>query len=293
MLKEPPTKEKGMKVVAWNISQNAKALSVRGDVGGADIYLLSEAPPALALADLIMEADERTIALDCPHEEGLCTCNRKWSAAVASPHPMARIKDARRSDSGRVLRFEPSRKGSWVAALVSIDSGDDPARRTSPLHEEQVTAISLYGLRGGEKSDESVHRSLSELSPIFDHGRYGRLLVLGGDLNTLARHGIGSQPLARDQGVLDRITHGFGLVDLLKRDIRKQGRGPLEECGCGYGLDCEHTWTFRHSDNPTTKYQDDYLFASPELAERLDRCEALLPFTDASDHIPIMASFDS
>lgn len=267
-----------MQVVAWNVAQNAKALSITADVGGADIYLLNEAPPALELSNLAMTADDRTIALDCPHEDGLCRCNRKWSAAVVSPHPVERIRDARRSDSGRVLRFEPSRKGSWVAALVSIEGGD------------HVTAISLYGLRGGEKSDESVHRSLSELSPIFDHERYGALLVLGGDLNTLARAEIGSRTLARDQGVLDRITRGFGLRDLLTRDIRKLERGPLEECGCGYGLDCEHTWTFRHKDNPTTKYQDDYLFASPELAERLDRCEAL-PFTDASDHTPIVATF--
>ena len=269
-----------IKVVAWNVAQNAKALSITAAVRGADIYLLNEAPPGLELGDLIMKADDRTIALDCPHEEGLCTCNRKWSAAVAvpPPHSAERIKDARRSDSGRVLRFEPSRRGSWVAARVSLETG------------EQVTAISLYGLRGGERSDESVHRSLSELSPVFDHERYGRLLVLGGDLNTLARAEIGSRTLARDQSVLDRITKGFDLRDLLAQDIRKQGRGPLEECGCGYGPDCEHIWTFRHKDSPTTKYQDDYLFASSELAERLDRCEAL-PFTGASDHAPIVATF--
>jgi endonuclease/exonuclease/phosphatase (EEP) superfamily protein YafD len=269
-----------MKVVAWNVGQNTRALSITAAVRGADVYLLNEAPPALELGELSMEADDRTIALDCPHKEGLCTCNRRWSAAIALParHGLERIKDARRSDSGRVLGFEPSRKGSWVAALVSLEGG------------EQVTAISLYGLRGGERSDESVHRSLSELSPVFDHERYCRPLILGGDLNTLARAEIGSRTLARDQGVLDRITKGFGLVDLLAQDIRKQGRGPLEECGCGYGLDCEHTWTFRHKDNPTTRYQDDYLFASPGLAERLDRCEAL-PFTGASDHAPIVATF--
>jgi hypothetical protein len=47
-----------------------------------------------------------------------------------------------------------SAMGSWVAARVSLEGG------------EQVTAISLYGLRGGERSDESVHRSQSELSPV-------------------------------------------------------------------------------------------------------------------------------
>jgi exonuclease III len=272
--------EMDMKVVAWNVAQNAKALSVTAAVRGADIYLLNEAPPALELGELITKADDRTIALDCPHEVGVCTCNRRWSAgvAVAPRYGVERIMDARRSDSGRVLRFEPSRKGTWVAALVSLEGG------------EEVTAVSVYGLRGGESSDESVHRSLSELSPIFDHERYGRLLVLGGDLNTLARAAIASRTLARDQGVLRSHHEGFGLVDLLAQDIRNQERGPLAECGCGYGSNCEHTWTFRHKDNPTTRYQDDYLFASPELADRLDRCEAL-PFTGASDHAPIAATF--
>jgi hypothetical protein len=46
-----------------------------------------------------------------------------------------------------------------------------------------VTAISLYGLLD-ELSDASVHRSLSEVSPIFDDDRYNRLVLLGGDLNT-------------------------------------------------------------------------------------------------------------
>src|SRR5438874_150049 len=80
-----PTMEADMKVVAWNVAQNARALSITPAVRGADIYLLNEAPPALELGDLLMKADDRTIALDCPHEEGLCTCKRRWSAAVAVP----------------------------------------------------------------------------------------------------------------------------------------------------------------------------------------------------------------
>ena len=88
--------------------------------------------------------------------------------------------------------------------------------------------------------------------------------------------------------MLDRITEGFGLVDLLRRDIRAQERGPLEGCGCGYGATCEHTWTRMHTDDTTTKYQDDCLFASPELAGRLDHCEALAS-TAESDHAPVVA----
>jgi len=263
-----------MKVVAWNVRHNPLTLAREG-VDDADIYLLSEAPPGIGTPRLNIESEERTIGLDCPHVEGRCTCNRHWSAAVASPHGLERIRDARRSRSGRVLRFEASRKGSWVAARVFL-----------PEDGEEVTAISLYGLLD-EKSDASVHRSLSELSPIFEDERYGRLLLMGGDLNTLARAGLGSRRLAKDEGVLNRITEGFGLVDLLKRTIRGSARGPLERCGCGYGTACEHTWTHVHGDDPTTKFQDDYLFASAALADRLGACE-VLPFTEASDHAPLV-----
>ena len=90
-----------------------------------------------------------------------------------------------------------------------------------------MTAISLYGLLD-ERSDASVHRSLSELAPVFERRRYSRLLLLGGDLNTLAIARAGSARLARDLGVLDRITRGFGLVDLLRKDLlaRRPLRGP-------------------------------------------------------------------
>jgi len=78
--------------------------------------------------------------------------------------------------------------------------------RTRTPREDLVPACGCPALGGRQDRIPSVHRSLSELSPTFDHERYGRLLVLGGDLNTLARAEIGSRTLARDQGVLDRIT---------------------------------------------------------------------------------------
>lgn len=67
--------------------------------------------------------------------------------------------------------FENSRPGSWTAAVASVPEMGE------------VAAISLYALMD-EKSDASVHRSLSELAPVFDDARYNRLLLLGGDLNT-------------------------------------------------------------------------------------------------------------
>jgi len=46
-----------------------------------------------------------------------------------------------------------------------------------------VSAVALYGLMD-ELSDASVHRSLSELSPVLDDPKYNKQVILGGDLNT-------------------------------------------------------------------------------------------------------------
>jgi exonuclease III len=117
------------------------------------------------------------------------------------------------------------------------------------------------------------------------------LVLLGGDLNTWtgwnarreARH------LARDRVVLERIR-AYGLVDCLER-TRPPGR--LKGCACSLGEDCTHTWTRLDPRYPRTRYQMDYLFASPALAERLMRCEALSPteWSRFSDHSPIIATF--
>ena len=63
------------------------------------------------------------------------------------------------------MPFECSRPGSWVAASVGTPFG-------------AVTAVALYGLLD-EFSDASVHRSLSELSPIFHDARYNGRVVRG------------------------------------------------------------------------------------------------------------------
>lgn len=158
------------------------------------------------------------------------------------------------------------------------------------LPDLTVTTIALYGLLD-EKSDASVHRSLSELTPLFEDDRYNEHLVLGGDLNTWTGWKEGSRHLARDRNVLDRIR-AFGFVDCLERGLEREGR--LPGCPCSLGEECMHSWTRRDPRYPGTPYQMDYLFASRALAERLDRCAALPPteWYTKSDHSPIVATFE-
>jgi hypothetical protein len=175
-----------------------------------------------------------------------------------------------------------SRRGSWTAAVVTLPRG------------ERITAISLYGLLD-ERSDASVHRSLSDLTPLLDDPRYNELLVLGGDLNPLWSAKLGTMMFERVQGVFDRIARGFGLTDLLLKtlDEKEPTRGRLPSCTCSLGQDCRHVWTYRRNRGSALGCQDDYLFASPALAERLEECQPLA-FTEnsASDHVPAVATFE-
>lgn len=279
-----------MRVVTWNLKHersrtNWRAFGPRGDYR-CDIALLNEArrpPDGLAL-NIVTRG--RTVGRDDVIYGGKKP-GRPWATAIASAYPLQLPKDVWTERPSRTLPYKDrrsklmeSRRGAWTAAVVSFPNG------------EKVTAISLYGLLD-ERSDASVHRSLSDLTPLLEDPRYNELLLLGGDLNPRWSAEGGSTTLARVQGVFDRITGGFGLKDLLQSPRNKRRpRGPLQNCTCSLGDQCRHVWTFRRNKASTYACQDDYLFASPALEERLDECY-VLDFTDASpsDHVPVVATF--
>jgi hypothetical protein len=87
-----------------------------------------------------------------------------------------------------------------------------------------------------ELSDASVHRSLSELSPILDDPKYNKLVVLGGDLNTGTQWPKDEAFNKRDRNLLERIE-ALGLVDCLRA---KRAPGRLDGCPCVDGAACAH-----------------------------------------------------
>ena len=210
---------------------------------------------------------------------------RAWSTAVRSDLVLDEIRDARpRNYLGHErtrLPFANSRPGSWTAATIHVpDLGP-------------VTGIALYGLLD-DLSDASVHRSLSEVSPIFSDPRYRERVVLGGDLNITTQWPEDGGLLDRARGVLERIE-AYGLADCL---MDRRGSGRLIGCTCALEP-CTHTrtkWDARLMDGGYP-HQVDYLFASRQLVEdgRLLKCEALPPeeWRDYSDHAPIVAEFTS
>jgi hypothetical protein len=283
-----------IKTVAWNMNHKSKGgnwdvLREHPDLAGANIALLCEAtgvPERPEACGLYAVGNGSTKGLDCrcSGAPGRCT-KRRYSTAVVSPHPLGPMAEDTRVRWGESLPFHPSRPGTWTAARVDMG-------------EITVTAIALYGLND-EDYDSSVHRSLSELSPVFDHEEYGKYLVLGGDLNILAGKPPRTRPY-RGHLVLKRIM-AFGLVDCLEEALPPDRykdpvrRVDMDNCQCELGEACTHTRTYYDKARPHIPYQDDYLFASPALARDhgLVSCAVLPMGPDSpSDHAPIVAVFE-
>ncbi len=267
--------------VVWNLNEGRAASPSAWKVlsrFNADVALLSEARFSPGPN---MIGHGKTIGRDCRHAtEEECNSRPFSTAIVSRKHQLSEITAATAKRRGRPLDipFRPSRPGTWVAATVVIGGVN-------------VSVVSLYGLTD-EKTDASVHRSLSDLEPIFEDPNYNHMLLLGGDLNIFAIPRPRDPARERHRLVLKRIE-GYGLKDLFERDPvpRRDQIDPGGRCPCG-SEDCTHVWTFRSPNKRYThiRYQDDHVFASRPLADRLKSCRSA-GFNGASDHAPILATF--
>lgn len=215
---------------------------------------------------------------------------RRWSSAVMSPRGPEHLgeDDVRaRAPSRRPpvvdIPFTDSRPGTWIAATVKTDDG--------------ITCVSLYGLIE-ELTDASMHRSLSEISPIFSDPRHNEFVVLGGDFNIST--GLADRAARkRSRLVLDRIR-AYGLEDCLSRWREEKSLPPMEGCRCE-DEPCRHTLTRLTPNEPgadvhwqeRAPIQVDYLFASERLAHQLDEVIEIPPeeWEQYSDHRPVIAKF--
>lgn len=215
----------------------------------------------------------------------------RWSTAVMSalgPELLGE-DDVRAMSPSRThprrpdIPFVSSRPGTWVVATVRLE-------------QEAVTCVSLYGLIE-ELTDASMHRSLSDISPIFSDPLHNELVILGGDFNISTAF----EPPAREWSriVLERIE-AYGLTDCLALWRENEALPPLAGCPCD-DAPCRHTLT-RLIPNKggsavpwrdRTPFQVDYLFASKSLANRLDEVIEIPPdeWEPYSDHSPIIARF--
>src|ERR1700733_6636495 len=216
-----------IKVVAWNMNHWARKLAERAsaweyltNVLSPDVALLQETAPPMA--DLRSHMIYHEIA------------SRKWGTAVASfGASIAEItsaKSAYHKNEAKLLRTDP---GALVATRIGSSSG------------LEITFVSMYGLFDHGYTVTTVHRLLSDLTPLIDSSN-GKYLIVGGDIN------IGTQfsdkHLPRHENVLDRFK-ALGLIDCVDRMLPRN-RGRLEGCTCVYGEACRHVRTQRHKRSP-------------------------------------------
>jgi exonuclease III len=241
-----------LRVVSWNINGRGSAswdyleTALRPDVA-----LLQEAVPPAGVPNVLWQP--------IPH--------RRFGSAVVtygdlslSPVHGVPLANATETD------LPESHPGAFRVAEVGFP-GMAP-----------VTVISLYGcmprvMNGTAYATTTLHRSLSDLTPILDTRAIGRRrVVIAGDLNATPQ--FSDRYYAAQQAlVIDRLT-AFGLTCCLGT--------PPDRC----------VTTFRRARGAVTvEYQDDWMFASRNL--RLMSCEAVDEAIDAySDHAPIVAEFE-
>jgi endonuclease/exonuclease/phosphatase family metal-dependent hydrolase len=241
-----------------------------------DVALLQEARPAGDYSGVVYRTggirDERG---EKPKDLG-------WGSAVVSFGPSLRAIDSAVSpfapDPNPVLRTFP---GS--VAIAEIESA-------TPL-----LVVSVYGIIDHGYADCTVHRILSDLTPLIDERR-ARRMVIAGDLNITSQwsskhraflRGRHEECLARDLNLLNRFeTLGF-------HNVVVRSDGPLPGCDCRAGAACRHVQTQRHDRSPFP-WQNDYVFVTADLLDRapavevFDRDEAW----ELSGHCPVVIEFE-
>ena len=146
--------------------------------------------------------------------------------------------------------------------------------------------VSLYGIIENDYADSSLHRAISDLTPLIEQG--GEVLN-GADLNAFRGYSLSGTPIAvaRHKCLFDRLeVLGLTCVGPFSTT------GPLEKCPCNSPATCDHVHTHRHMNKETSRaFQNDYVFATAGLRSRLISCRALTDESpelwEFSDHAPI------
>lgn len=175
----------------------------------------------------------------------------EWGTAVFSKnHPISEIK---------VRQTHPG-----TLALGSIDFGDDVS----------ITAISVYGMLEREDypdewASTTMHRIVSDITPLIHYGRKNTMFAVGGDYNISTQWDDGRWP--SHKLVFDRLED-LGLVNAT---LEKHGK---------------HLPTFSW-DNPIK--QNDYIHLSGTRVKIID-CDIIRSedLKGMSDHIPLIASIE-
>jgi len=234
-------------VVTWNMDYWKRSREQRL---AAWAYLTEEIRPDIALLqECVPPVDMSEEYNIIYHEIG---GSRNWGSAVlAKGYPIKEID------------FDNSHPGSVVAAEVVLPT-------------LTLTAISVYGIFCRHNyTTTTMHRILSDLTPLLHGQRSSRTFIMGGDYNVTPQWD--ERYNHRDPAhklVFDRIE------DLKLVDCTKQFFGGIVQ-----------TNHHARSDFP---WQNDFLHASKKLAAKQVSCEVLDDerVREFSDHDPVVGNFD-
>lgn len=256
------------RIVTWNMSYWARSACQRA----AAWEFLRSLQPDFALVQEAVPPQDLPPS-HCVYRRGGIGSRRPWGSGVVS-------------FSGAITEITTviSPHGSRVTQLHRTHPGSVAVAGT----EDDLTLMSVYGLIDDGYAVTTVHRQLSDLTPLLDT-KYGRRVVLAGDLNVTTQF---EEPhRSRHRNVLDRIET-LGLRDAL--GLERPTRGPLSDCPCADST-CRHIQTLRHPKS-TVPWQNDYCFVSNDLVSRVSLCR---PVDDGqpdpwsfSDHCPLLLELE-
>lgn len=269
-----------IRIATWNMDHWRRSKELREQawkllqrVGRADIALVQEACPiGRGLYQVFREPGIRDDRKQPPR-------NLNWGSAVVSFGPQLRsIEQATSPFNDEPVDLQRTFPGS--VAIAEIET------------ELPIIVVSAYGVIDHGYAESTVHRILSDLTPLIDERR-GRGIIVAGDLNITtqwsAKHrsflrGRQEECLARDRNLFERFK-ALGLHNVV---VRTQP-GPLEGCDCSLGVDCKHVQTQRH-ERSTFPWQNDYFFLSEDLLQQPFSVEVFDhdAFWELSNHCPIV-----
>jgi endonuclease/exonuclease/phosphatase family metal-dependent hydrolase len=268
-----------MRVATWNLSHAVK--KGRRTRERAWEHLGAMAP------DVALVQEAGTHGVPSSVIRGRDRERRDWVTAVVSyGAPLAQFT--------REVRPSWNRKLSFTMPDIARDGTVAIAEATF-TKSKPVIFISLYGML--RYADQSVLRVATDLIPLFD-SPLGKRVILGGDLNIHTHSGSPSE-LRRAKPIL-ALLESIGLHDLVRtaatRGVLRQGtQASAKPCPCAQP-DCTHVRTHRHASQPPgTMANNDYLFATEELARSLSDLVVMNgdddPAWKHSDHAPLIATF--
>lgn len=273
-----------IRIVTWNMDHWRRAGLTRAaweHLGSLspDLAFVQEAVSPLTDGAMI-EWKGKSVPPATEPESWYISHARRWGSGVVSYGPELTEVTAACS---------PYSHPSQDVPLLGAHPGCVRVAQADLPDQSKLTLISVYGLIDFGYTVTTMHRILSDLTPLFDDRRYNAHVVLGGDLNLSTQFG---EPHRTRHRLVFECIKAFGLVDCLDRMLGDTRH--LAGCPCGAAA-CRHIRTSRPAKAPRKPWQNDYLFASKHLAAKLTARYARNDDDDAawdlSDHCPVVADF--